>query len=143
MSATPPPPHYTLYHPRWYRRRVSVWWWLQNRSYSGFVLRELTSVFVAVFAAVLLWQLRALVQGPEAYARFLARLGTPLFLALHGVAFVFVLFHTITWMNLAPKAVVVRLSGKRVPDWVIVGLNYAAWLFLSGAVALILLRGSS
>ena len=138
MSAEP---HYTPYHPRWYRRRVSVWWWLQNRAYTGFVLRELTSVFVALFAVVYLWQLRALVQGPEAYAHFLARLGTPLFLALHGVAFLFVLFHAVTWFNLAPKAIVVRLLGKRVPDWVIVGLNYAAWLFLSGAVAFILLRG--
>jgi hypothetical protein len=27
-----------------------------------------------------------------------------------------------------------------VPDWVIVGLNYAAWLVLSGGVAFVLLR---
>ena len=141
MSAAPPPPDYTLYHPRWYRRRVSVWWWLQNRAYTGFVLRELTSVFVALFAVVYLWQLRALVQGPEAYARFLARLGTPPFLALHVVAFLFVIFHAVTWFNLAPSAMVVRVRGKRVPDWVIVGLNYAAWVFVSAAVALILLRG--
>jgi fumarate reductase subunit C len=134
-------PRYTLYHPRWYRRRVSVWWWLQNRSYAGFVLRELTSVFVAFFAVVYLCQLRALARGPEAYSQFLARLGTPLFLVLHGVAFVFVLFHSITWFNLAPKAMVVRLSGKRVPDGVIIGLNYAVWLALSGIVAVVLLRG--
>ena len=134
-------PHYTLYHPRWYRRRISVWWWLQNRSYAGFVLRELTSVFVAFFAVVYLWQLRALVQGPEAYAHFLARLKTPLFLALDGVAFLFVVFHAVTWFNLAPKAMVARLSGKRVPDWIIAGLNYVAWLVLSAAVAWILLRG--
>ena len=134
-------PHYTLYHPRWYRRRVSVWWWLQNRSYARFVLRELTSVFVAFFAVVYLWQLRALTQGPEAYAQFLARLKTPLFLALDAVAFLFVLYHAITWFNLTPKAMVVRLSGKRVPDWIIVGSNYAAWLVLSAIVAFILLRG--
>jgi fumarate reductase subunit C len=138
MSAEP---HYTLYHPRWYRRRVSVWWWLQNRSYTGFVLRELTSVFVAFFAVVYLWQLRALAQGPEAYGQFLARLKAPLLLALDTVAFLFVLFHAITWFNLAPKAMVVRLRGKRVPDWVIVGLNYAAWLVLSVAVAFVMLRG--
>jgi fumarate reductase subunit C len=132
---------YTPYHPRWYRRRVSVWWWLQNRAYTGFVLRELTCVFVAIFAAVSLWQLWAVAQGPHAYARFLARLGTPLFIVLHGVVFVFVLLHSITWFNLAPTAMVVRLRGKRVPDWVIVGLNYAAWLALSGAVAVIMLRG--
>lgn len=134
-------PQYTLYHPRWYRRRVSVWWWLQNRSYAGFVLRELTSVFVAFFAVVYLWQLRALTQGPEAYELFLARLSTPLFLALHAVSFLFVLFHAVTWFNLTPKAMVVRLRGKRVPDWVIVGLHYAAWLVLSGVVVLALLRG--
>jgi fumarate reductase subunit C len=52
-----------------------------------------------------------------------------------------VLFHAITWFNLTPKAMVLRLSGKRVADWVILGLNYAAWLLLSGAVAFILLRG--
>ena len=138
MSAEP---RYTLYHPRWYRRRVSVWWWLQNPRYTGFVLRELTSVFVAFFAGVLLWQLRAVVQGPEAYAQFLARLSMPLFLTLHAIAFAFVLFHAVTWFNLAPKAMVVRVRGTRVPGGIVVGLNYAAWLALSGAVAFFLLRG--
>ena len=136
-----PGPHYTLYHPRWYRRRVSVWWWLQKRSYTGFVLRELTSVFVAFVAVVYLWQLSALAQGPDAYAQFLARLKTPLFLTLDTVAFLFVLFHAITWFNLTPKAMVVRARGRRVPDWVIVGSNYAAWLVASVAVAVVLLRG--
>jgi fumarate reductase subunit C len=138
MSAGPP---YTLYHPRWHRRRVSVWWWLQKRSYAAFVLRELTSVFVAFFAVVCLWQLRALAQGPEAYGLFLARLRSPLFLALDAVAFVFILVHAITWFNLTPKAMVLRVRGKRVPGWVIVGSNYAAWLVLSAAVAFVLLRG--
>jgi fumarate reductase subunit C len=132
---------YTLYHPRWYRRHVSVWWWLQSRSYTGFVLRELTSVFVALFALVLLWQIRALGQGPDAYARVLARLRSPLLVTLDALALVFVLFHSITWFNLAPKAMVVRLKGKRVPDLVVAGANYAAWVVLSAAVAAILLRG--
>jgi len=135
------PAGYTPYHPRWYRRRVSVWWWLESRSYAGFVLRELTSIFVAFFALVLLWQVRSLAQGPEAYSRFLARLQTPLFLALNGVALLFLLFHSVTWFNLAPTAMVVRLRGKRVPDLVIAGANYAAWVVLSAAVAAILLRG--
>jgi succinate dehydrogenase subunit C len=134
-------PQYTLYHPRWYRRRVSVWWWLQKRSYAGFVLREITSVFVGFFAFVYLWQLRALAEGPDAYGQFLSRLKTPLFLALDTVALLFVLYHTITWFDLTPKAMVLRVRGKRVPDWVIVGSNYAAWVVVSGAVAVMLLRG--
>jgi fumarate reductase subunit C len=134
-------PRYTLHHPRWYRRRVSVWWWLESRSYTVFVLRELTSVFVAFFALVTLWQLRAVAQGPDAYAAFLARLRSPLFLMLDSIAFLAVLFHAVTWFNLAPRAMVVRLKGARVPDGVIAGLNYVACLVLSVAVAWILLRG--
>jgi len=133
--------HYTLHHPKWYRRRVSVWWWLQSRSYTGFVLRELTSVFVALFALVTLWQVRAVAHGPEAYEAFLTRLRSPLFLAGHALALLFVLFHSITWFNLAPKAMVVRLRGHRMPDALVAGANYLAWLVLSAAVAFFLLRG--
>lgn len=134
-------PVYTPYHPRWYRRRVSVWWWLHQWSYIKFVLRELSSVFVAFFAGVYLWQLRALLDGPEAYAGFLARMQSPWFLVLHSITFLFVLFHTITWFNLAPRAMVVRVGGKRLPDLVIAGLNYLAWAVVSAAVAWVLLRG--
>ena len=132
---------YTPYHPRWYRRRVSVWWWLQSRSYTGFVLRELTSVFVAFFALLLLWQIRALAHGPDAYARVLARLRSPLFVTLNALALAFVLFHSITWFNLAPKAMVVRLNGKRVPGTWIAASNYVAWALVSALVAWLLLGG--
>jgi fumarate reductase subunit C len=133
--------HYTPYHPRWYRRRISVWWWLKNRAYTKFVLRELTSVFVAFFAMLYLWQLRALAAGPDAYAQFVARLKTPLFLTVDTVAFLFVLFHTITWFNLTPTAMVVRVKGKRVPDRIVAGSNYVVWVIVSGIVAWIFTRG--
>jgi fumarate reductase subunit C len=136
-ASTPPP--YTLYHPRWYRRRVSVWWWLGKPVYAAFVLRELSSVAVAFFALVTLLQLRAIGRGPEAYARFLARLRLPSMIALDAVALLFVLFHAITWFNLAPKAMVVRFGGKRVGDALIVAANYAAWFVASLMVGGILL----
>jgi len=135
------PHHYTAYHPRWYRRRMSVWWWLKDRAYAKFVLREMTSVFVAFFAMLYVWQLRALAQGPDAYARFMARLKTPPFLILDAVAFLFVLFHTITWFNLTPTAMVVRVKGKRVPDRIVAGSNYVVWVIVSGIVAWIFTRG--
>lgn len=132
--------HYTRFHPRWYRHPVSVWWWLARWRYTKFVLREFSSVFVASFAIVTLWQLLALGEGPDAYQRFATRLGRPTFVIFNGVAFVFILVHAITWFNLAPKAMVVRLRGKRVPDWLLVGLNYLTWLVLSAALAWWLLR---
>lgn len=132
---------YTLHHPKWYRRRVSVWWWLQKWSYTKFVLRELTSVAVAFFTLVSLSCLYALREGPEAYGEFLARLKSPLFLVLHFFAFFAVLYHALTWFHLAPRAMVLRLGGKRVSDFVIVGLNYLTWIVLSAAVAWTILRG--
>ena len=133
--------HYTPYHPKWYRKRVSVWWWMESGSYTGFVLRELSAVAVALFAVVLIAQLRALDRGPEAYARFVEWLRSPLVLAVSIVGFLFILFHAITWFNLAPTAMVVRVRGKRVPDAAISGSNYAAWVVLSAAVAFLMLRG--
>jgi fumarate reductase subunit C len=131
--------HYTLYRPRWYRRRVSVWWWLAKGAYRLFVLRELTSVAVALFAFVTLAQLRALAHGPEAYARFLEWTRTPAAIALHAVALAAVLYHSFTWFNLAPKALVAKLGGRRVPDAGVVAANYIAWVAASLLLAWLVL----
>src|SRR5438132_766531 len=52
MSDTRPSDRYTEYHPRWYRTRVSTWWWLARWPYLKFILREISSVFVAWFVVV-------------------------------------------------------------------------------------------
>jgi fumarate reductase subunit C len=132
---------YTQYHPKWYRRPVSVFWWLESWSYARFVLRELTSVGVAFFAAVTLWQVWALGDGEQAYVAFQASLASPFLIALHVLALVLVVYHSITWFNLAPTAMAVRIKGKKVPDVVIAGANYAAWVVLSAGLAFILMRG--
>jgi fumarate reductase subunit C len=131
---------YSRHHPKWYRQPVSVWWWLESWQYSKFVLRELTSVAVGFFALELLLEVRAVARGEEAYQRFLARLENPFLLALNLLALIFVLFHSVTWFNLAPKAMPVRVGGRRLPDSVVAGSNYAAWIAISAVMAWIILR---
>jgi len=131
----------TPYHPRWYRRRVSVWWWLESRPYTLFVTRELTSLAVAYFAILFLWKLDALSAGPESYARFLEWMRNPALAAVNGLAFLMVLFHAVTWFNLAPRALAVRLSGKRVPDWAIRAANYGAWAVATALIVWLAERG--
>jgi fumarate reductase subunit C len=131
----------TPYHPRWYRQPVSVWWWLRSRSYFLFVVRELSSLFVALFAGTLLWHLAALKAGPEAYAELLATLRTPLVLALHVVGLVFVVFHAVTWFLLVPQAVELRAGGKRLPDRLLAAASFAVWALVSVAIAWILIGG--
>lgn len=131
---------YTLYHPRWFRRRVSTYWWLWKWPYLKFVLREMSSVFVAYFVILTLAQIRCLSEGPEAYAEFQQLMKSPFVLVLNGISIFFVLFHTVTWFNLAPRAMVVRLRGTRVPGGLIAGANYVAWLVVSGCLAWLILR---
>jgi len=126
---------YTEYHPRWYRARMSTYWWLWQRSYLKFILRELSSVFVAFWVVVTLLQVRALARGPESWERFQSSSKAPLFLALSAMTFLFVLFHAITWFNAAPQAMVVRVRGKRIPGIFVAAANYIAWLAASGLVA--------
>jgi fumarate reductase subunit C len=132
---------YTKYHPRWYRPRVSVYWWLGQWRYLKFILRELSSVFVALVVVMTLLQLRALRSGPEAYARLQHQLKTPAMIAVSVISLFFVLFHTVTWFNLTPRAMRVRVRGKQIPEWLVAAPNYAIWVVVSGTVALLLVRG--
>ncbi len=133
-------PAYTEFHPRWYRPRVSVYWWLGQRQYLKFILRELSSVFVAVFVVITLLQLRALSKGPEAYARLQHKVQNPAVIGLNVISLFFVLFHTVTWFNLTPRAMPIRFRGKRLPEALIAAPNYAVWLVISVAVAWLVLR---
>lgn len=132
-------PIYTPYHPRWYRQRVSTWWWMGRWPFLKFILREISSVFVATAVVGTLFQISALQEGPEAY-RILERvLAHPLMILLNIAVFGFIIFHAVTWFNLAPKAMTVRVGGKKIPAALIAGGNYAAWIVVSAALAWIIL----
>ncbi len=130
---------YTEFHPRWHRPRMPVFWWVRRRSYLIFVLRELSSVFVAWSVVFLLLLIHAVGQGGKQYQQFLDRNSEPWMLALNVVALAFLVFHAITWFNLAPQAMVVRLRGKRVPRTWIAGAHYAGWALLSALAAWLIL----
>ena len=131
----------TEYHPRWYRKRVSTYWWSASWPYTRFILRELTSIFVAWTVVLTLLLIRALSEGPHELAALQEWLQTPALLVLNGVGLLFVLYHTITWFNLAPSAMAVRMGGKRVPDVLIAAPNYVAWIAVTAVIAWFLLGG--
>lgn len=132
----------TEFHPRWYRERVSTYWWIGSWRYLLFILRELTSVAVAWSVVMTLFLLRALLRGPEAYAHFSHRMQSPVMIAFNVIVLCFLLLHTITWFNLAPRAMPVRMNGKRVPEFLVAAPNYVLWVIASAAIAWFLLRTS-
>ena len=119
---------------RLYRPRDSTWWWTRKRTYFVFVMRELSSVFVAWFVVYLLLLVYAVGQGEAAYERFLAWASSPWVIALNVVALVFVLLHTVTWFNLTPQAMAVRVMDRPVPSLHIIAGQYTGLVVVSGFV---------
>jgi fumarate reductase subunit C len=124
-----------------YVRPISATWWLKRSSYLLFMLRELSSVFVAGYVVIFLVMIRRLSQGPAEYEAFLATLGSPLAILFHIVALAFALLHTITWFNLTPKAMAVWRGEERLPAAAMIVPNYVAWIVVSGVIAWFVLGG--
>ena len=124
-----------------YVKPISATWWLQRRPYLIFMLRELSSVFVAAYVVLVLVMIHRVSQGPEAYAAFLEMLRSPVAIAFHVIALAFALLHTITWFNLTPQAIAVRRGETRVPAVMVIAPNYVAWVIVSALVAWFILKG--
>jgi len=122
-----------------YQPKVSRLWWLRRRSYTLFVLRELSSLFVGWFVVFLLLLIRAVGQGEADYQRFLDWAANPLVVLLNLIALGFVTLHAVTWFNLAPQAMAVRVGDRPLPGRVIVAANYVAWIIVSAIIAWIVL----
>src|SRR5437879_11768413 len=90
-----------------YHRKMPATWWLTKQSYFLFMLRELSSVFVALFLVVYLCKLYQLSQGPDAYRAFTQNLSSPGRILFHLVALLFDLYHGFTWFQ--SRAVVLAL----------------------------------
>ena len=123
-----------------YRPRISTWWWTRKRTYLVFVLRELSSVFIAWFVVYLVLFLDAVGEGEAAYRRFLDWASAPWVVALNVVALAFVLLHTVTWFSLTPQAMDVRVAGQKVPDFHIIAGQYTGLVVVSGFVLWLVTR---
>jgi fumarate reductase subunit C len=123
-----------------YQRPVHLFWWLERRGYVLFVLRELSSVFVAWFVVFLLLLVNAISDGQASYQSFLDWSGQWWVVALNVIALLFVVLHAVTWFALAPRAMVIKVRGKRLPASQVVAAHYLAWLVLSAVVAWVVLK---
>ncbi|MAE59758.1 MAG: fumarate reductase subunit C [Planctomycetaceae bacterium] len=111
-------------------RPMPVGWWLKRTSYFLFMMRELTCVFVGGYALFLL-MLVARIGEPDAFAALLEHPGS---LVFHVLALPFVLYHTITWFNVTPKALVIYRGEEKVNPVIIAGANYVGWIVVSVAL---------
>ena len=118
-----------------YQRPFPISWWLKKKSYFLFIVRELTSLFVAGYCIFLLVLVYNLAQSPDSYAELINSLKSPMSIILHVVTLIFVLYHTITWFNLTPKIMVLYKDQERIPEGLIAGSVYVGWIVVSLFIA--------
>ena len=122
-----------------YRYPVPRTWWLKKPVYFLFILRELTSVFISAYLVLFLLLLYKLSVGREAYETHLQFLATPGMVAFHVLALVAALYHTVTWFNLVPNIIVVRVGEIRFPASLVSGAHFVGWIVISALIAWIVL----
>jgi len=118
-------------------------WWFRhphfNRPfYLDYMAREASCIFIALYMVLFVWGLGALAAGPEAFARFIGAVQSPLGVVVQLVILAFTLYHAVTWFKLAPQGMkpLRRPDGKRVPaSWVV----SAMWAAFVGATVITLI----
>src|SRR5450759_3197353 len=104
---------------------------------------EVTAVFVAAYAAVLLVGVVLLSQGEAAFNGWLQALKSPLSLVFHLVLLATFVYHTWSWFNIMPITMpMMFVGGKRVQPGTITGTGLVAAVIACVAVFFIV-RGIS
>ena len=118
------------------RQMSKTTWYMRNGRYKVYVLRELTSILVGFYTFLTIFALAALASNsPEAWNNFLASQQCTTMVVFHGFALLYFLFYqTFPWFKLAPKAMVIQIGEKRLPDMAIIIGHYVAWVIASAVI---------
>jgi fumarate reductase subunit C len=109
-------------------------WWMKLPVYRRYMLREATSVLVLFYTIALVAGLQSLAAGEQDFSAWIGLQTGPLWILLNTSTFCALLLHALTWFELTPKMLTVRL-GNFIPDArqlfiVQAGLALFFWLIL-------------
>jgi fumarate reductase subunit C len=114
-----------------YVRKVERSWWLRRRRYVVYMIRELTSLFIGLYCALLVVGLIRLSQGQAEWDAFIVAISSPPVVIFQLVCLAFAIYHSVTWFALTPKAMPLMIKGEPVPNAAIIGAHYVAWAVVS------------
>ena len=106
-------------------------WWLRNLKYFLFMMRELSSVFIAAFLILFLYELSLLSKGSATHETFQLSLRSLGFIVFYVVALAFALYHTITWFGVMGRIQIVRLGNLKVPPALVTAGAFGGWIAVS------------
>ena len=114
-------------------------WWMGRPRYFLVFVRELTAFFIGAYLVFLLILIKQVAEGAEAYQSYVDFLASPGMTAFHVVAFFFAMFHSISFFNLIPQGMAIRIGEERVHPALISGPNYVFWAVATAVVLLVIL----
>lgn len=106
-------------------------WYLRQGRYIRYMGREVTCIFIGIYTFVLIFGIKALSQGPDAYQAFLDGLQSPVSVVFHLLALAFAVYHATSWFNVTDQAMPVLMGDEFLPGGIIVGAHYAGWAIVS------------
>lgn len=106
-------------------------WWLRQGRYVRYMMRELSSLFIGLFSIMMVWGLYRFSQGEAAFTAFTELLWSNSTIVLSVLIFLFAVYHSYTWFSVTPKAMPLKMGGKRIAAGVIVGAHLLLWLLCS------------
>jgi len=112
-------------------------WWLEQPRYIRYMLREISALFIGIYALALIVGLFQLSKGQAAYEGFLAATAGPAGRTFAVLAMLFAIYHTYTWFQVTPKAMPLTLAGKRVPGAFIIAAHWFGFFLVSAALWLL------
>ena len=121
--------------PKEYPWRMPANWWTRRRHYVLYMLREFSSVPMALWLLWLLWEIKSAGDGPAHYAPP----SSLLFVAFSVVVLLFALYHSYTFLSLAGVIIRIKVLDRVVPPRVIVFAMFAQWAIASAVVAFVLI----
>ena len=118
------------------REMSKTTWYMRNKRYKVYVMRELSSFLVSFYTFFVIFALGILATGSaEKWDSFLAAQQGTGMIIFHGLALLyFLFFQTFPWFKLAPKAMPVQLGEKKLPDSYIIVGHYLAWVVVSAFI---------
>jgi len=126
-----------------FRRKLALGWWLSNRRYTVYMLRELTSFFIMVFSLLYIYQLSVLAsRNAAAYNSYLGLLRNPVMVLFSTITLAFCIYHSLTWFYLTGKVQPIKIGKRTTTPVMSLVVNTVLMAAVSyGVVQLFLLGG--
>lgn len=117
-------------------------WWRKSPAYLFYILREATAFFMIWISAEVMYGVICSHMnefGQDEFYRFIFFLQNPLVVIVNTLALIAALLHTVTWFNLAPKAINLVIAGQKPPAIIFILALWIITVLLSTILFMVIL----